>query len=296
MSRRVPGRGLEALIPKGPAPLEAPEGQEPDATTGIRHLPIDRIVPNPRQPRETFDSSRLEELAKSIREKGIIEPLIVRPTLDGRYEIVAGERRFRAAQLIGNKEVPVIVREYQDRETLEVALIENLQREDLNPVEEARAYLRLTEEFGRTHAEISQEVGKDRSTISNLLRLLRLPNSILEDVSRGTLSVGHARVLVGVEDVGKQEALARRMMAEGWSVRQAEKHIARILRTDKAPKERPEGPPRDRSVIRVEEALRYALGTEVHLNHTAKGGSIEIRYESQEELERILEHLGVQIP
>ena len=289
MSKRVLGRGLEALIPRGASGLDTVGGDR------IRQVPLDQIIPNPRQPRERFDSSRLEELAHSIREKGIIEPLLLRASPDGRYELVAGERRLRAAQLIGQESVPAIVREYEDRETLEIALIENLQREDLNPVEEARAYLRLTEEFGRTHAEISQEVGKERSTITNLLRLLRLPDEILEDVSRGTLSVGHARVLLAVDSLAEQLALARRMSSEGWSVRQAERHVAKAVRNSVQNDDKPITETRNSAEIRVEEALRYALGTEVHLEHGARGGRIEIRYESQEELERLLDLLGVQI-
>jgi len=246
-----------------------------------------------------MDSSRLDELARSIQEKGVLEPLLVRPDRGGTFELVAGERRLRAAQLAGRSEVPVIFRELDERSSLEIALIENIQREDLNPVDEARAYQKLAEEFGRTHADISKEVGKDRTTITNLLRLLRLPDAVLDEVSRGTLSVGHARVLLAIEDVDLQLALARRMVDEGWSVRQAERHV-------NGKPEPPEGTAqttkperatatRDRHVVRVEEALQYALGTQVKLSHGPKGGKIEIRYFSNEELERILDLLGIQI-
>jgi ParB family chromosome partitioning protein len=197
--------------------------------------------------------------------------------------------------LAGLEEVPVLLRRSADRESLEIALIENLQREDLNPVDEARAYLRLSEEFGRTHAEISQEVGKDRTTVTNLLRILRLPHGVLNDVSRGTLSVGHARVLLGVEDPGRQADLARRMVAEGWNVRQAERFVSQINKPAKSRGNRPGALSRGGDVVRIEEALRYALGAEVHLDHGANGGRIEIRYESNEELERILEVFGIQI-
>lgn len=289
MSRKVLGRGLEALIPREVAgAAEEPKDQ-------VRMVPVGDIVPNTRQPRQRFDDTRLEELAHSVREKGIIEPLIVRPAIGGRYELVAGERRLRAAQIVGHEQVPVLVRDYRDRESLEIALIENLQREDLNPVDEARAYLRLTEEFGRTHAEISQEVGKDRSTITNLLRLLRLPEDVLEQVSRGTISVGHARVLLSLENAEEQIELCRRMVAEGWNVRQAERFVSRLAKSkpDPAGPAAPES--RDRDVVRVEEALRYALGAQVRLDHGPKGGRIEIRYDSREELERILERLGIQV-
>jgi ParB family chromosome partitioning protein len=258
-------------------------------------VPTAKVRPNPRQPRRQFNADRLAELAHSIREKGVIEPLIVRQADGDAFELIAGERRLRAAQLAGLDVVPVLVRMSADRESLEIALIENLQREDLNPVDEARAYLRLSEEFGRTHAEISQEVGKDRTTVTNLLRILRLPQGVLDDVSRGTLSVGHARVLLGVEAPARQADLARRMVAEGWNVRQAERFVSQINKPARARGGRPGTPSRGGDVVRIEEALRHALGAEVHLDHGAKGGRIEIRYVSNEELERILELLGIQI-
>jgi ParB family chromosome partitioning protein len=268
---------------------------EPRPGDVVQSVPIANVRPNPRQPRRQFSDERLAELAHSIREKGIIEPLIVRQADGDELELIAGERRLRAAQLAGLEEVPVLLRRSADRESLEIALIENLQREDLNPVDEARAYLCLSEEFGRTHAEISQEVGKDRTTVTNLLRILRLPPGVLDDVSRGTLSVGHARVLLGVEDPGRQADLARRMVAEGWNVRQAERFVSQINKPARARGSKPGTSSRGGEVVRIEEALRYALGAEVHLDHGAKGGRIEIRYESNEELERILDLLGIQV-
>ena len=297
-SRKVLGRGLDSLIrtegevnPPTPATVKVDVGQ-------IHWVSVDRIVPNPRQPRTVMDSGRLEELARSIQEKGILEPLLVRPEHSGAFELVAGERRLRAAQLAGRTEVPVIFRELDERASLEIALIENIQREDLNPVDEARAYQQLADEFGRTHADISKEVGKDRTTITNLLRLLRLPPGVLEEVSRGTLSVGHARALLGLENADEQIALARRIVEEGWSVRQIERHLNERAHTgsENAPKRESKDPaPRDRQVVRVEEALQYALGTQVKLAHGPKGGKIEIRYFSDEELERILDLLGIQV-
>ena len=289
MAKKVLGRGLDALIPRDAAAAGLRRGDV------VQIVPIEKVGPNPRQPRRQFNDERLAELAHSIREKGIIEPLIVRQVEGEEFELIAGERRLRAAQLAGLEEVPVLLRRSADRESLEIALIENLQREDLNPVDEARAYLRLSEEFGRTHAEISQEVGKDRTTVTNLLRILRLPQGVLDDVSRGTLSVGHARVLLGVEDPGRQADLALRMVAEGWNVRQAERFVSQVNRPMKTLASRRGAPSRGGDVVRIEEALRYALGAEVHLDHGAKGGRIEIRYESNEELERILEVLGIQI-
>jgi ParB family transcriptional regulator, chromosome partitioning protein len=289
MAKKVLGRGLDLLIPRGAAEAEPRRGDV------VQSVPTAKVRPNPRQPRRQFNDQGLAELAHSIREKGIIEPLIVRQAEGDEFELIAGERRLRAAQLAGLEEVPVLFRMSADRESLEIALIENLQREDLNPIDEARAYLRLSEEFGRTHAEISQEVGKDRTTVTNLLRILRLPQAVLEDVSRGTLSVGHARVLLAVEDPGRQAELARRMVADGWNVRQAERYVSQINKPARARGSKPGTSSRGGDVVRIEEALRYALGAEVHLDHGAKGGRIEIRYESNDELERILEVLGIQI-
>jgi ParB family chromosome partitioning protein len=289
MAKKVLGRGLDVLIPRIPVGPELRPGEV------VQSVPTANVRPNPRQPRRQFNDERLAELAHSIREKGIIEPLIVRQADGGEFELIAGERRLRAAQLAGLEEVPVLLRRSADRESLEIALIENLQREDLNPVDEARAYLRLSEEFGRTHSEISQEVGKDRTTVTNLLRILRLPQSVLDDVSRGTLSVGHARVLLGVEDPGRQADLARRMVAEGWNVRQAERFVSQINKPAKVRGSKAGTPSRGGEVVRIEEALRYALGAEVHLDHGASGGRIEICYQSNEELERILDLLGIQI-
>ncbi len=297
MTRKVLGRGLDALIPSAapvptPHPAQRPTGQQ------ILSVPVQQIRSNPRQPRTQFDDDRLAELAASIREKGVLEPLILRVVGGGEYELVAGERRLRSAELAGLEMVPAVVREFTDREALEVALIENLQREDINPVDEARAYQRLAEEFGRTHAEISEQVGKDRTTITNLLRLLRLPQQLLDYVARGTLSVGHARVLVSLEDPQDAIALADRILREDWSVRRAELVVSkrRSSRDRKsAGKPQSELSRRRREVQRVEEALRYALGTEVHLKHGPKSGKIEIHYSSNEELERLIVLLNVQV-
>ena len=300
MSRRVLGRGLDALIPNSQTETEprAPEGNISDGE--VKWVSIREIVPNPRQPRTEFDPEKLAGLSQSIRDMGVLEPLIVRRRDDGRLELVAGERRLRAAQQAGLANVPVLIREFEGRKALEVALIENLQREDLNPVEEARAYLLLTEEFGRTHEQISRDVGKDRSTVSNLLRLLRLPQAILEDVSRGTLSTGHARVLLGLETDQDQVTMAHAIVREGWSVRKAEREVARALSAKKRKRQeekkpQPSGSSLQREVARIEEALRYALGTQVHMRHNGDGGSFEVTYASREELERILDLLGIQI-
>jgi ParB family transcriptional regulator, chromosome partitioning protein len=291
MNRKALGRGLDALIPQDPHVSPSRAGDR------LLQIPINQIQPNPDQPRRQFDAARLNELSRSIKDQGVLEPLIVRQREGGSYQLIAGERRLRAAHLAGLEVVPAILRGFEGCESLEVALIENLQREDLNPVDEARAYQRLAEEFDRTHGEISEKVGKDRSTVTNLLRLLRLPGEVLEEVSRGTLSVGHARALLAVEDAETQVRLSQLMIRDGWSVRQAEKQVADLSRrTPASAKSRAKKPAsRGKDILRVEESLRYFLGTEVHLVHGPNGGRIDIRYTGTEELERILDLIGVQV-
>lgn len=302
--RRALGRGLDALIPQSGDRKMAtsPSGGE----DRVHIVPIEKVVPNPRQPRTFMNDDGLQELAESIRERGVLEPLLVRPLSDGRFELVAGERRLRASARAGLAEVPVLFRDFGERASLEVALIENVQRENLNPVDEARAYQRLVEEFGRTHAEISKAVGKNRSTVTNLLRLLALPEEVLVHVSRGTLSAGHARALLKLENTEDQVRLARQIIDEAWSVRETERRVgddgsvadsaADPTSTTDLPEER-ERPKKavDPQVARVEEAIQRFLGTEVHLHHTDKGGRIEIKYFSSEELERLLEQMGVEV-
>ena len=312
MSRKALGRGLDALIPQtasgsnsgSESKPHTPDASSPGSSSGeaVLMVDIDKVVPNRRQPRSALDEVGLAELTDSVRERGVLEPLLVRPVEGGRYELVAGERRLRASQRAGKTQVPVLVRQVGDRASLEIALIENIQREDLNPIDEALAYRRLVEEFGRTHAEISKAVGKDRSTISNLLRLLKLPQDVLRHVSLGMVSVGHARALLNVEAEDQQVALTEQMMEEGWSVRETERFVA-ALQSGAAPPSpleakastEPESSIRDPQVARVEEALRRLLGTEVRLSHGPKGGKIEIKYFSKDELERILDTLGAEV-
>lgn len=296
--RRALGRGLDALIPQGPE--RGGEGME----DRVHVVPIEKVVPNPRQPRSVMDDEGLQELAESISERGVLEPLLVRPLPDGRYELVAGERRLRASARAGLSDVPVLFRDFGDRASLEVALIENVQREDLNPVDEARAYQRLVEEFGRTHAEISRAVAKNRSTVTNLLRLLTLPEEVLLHVSRGTISAGHARALLKLESAEDQIRFARQIIEEGWSVREIERRVGQpeeetqeAEHPEESLRTKGERQPevRDPQVVRVEEAIRLRFGTEVHLHHSSRGGRIEIRYFSDEELERLLEQMGVEV-
>ncbi len=276
MRRRVLGRGLGALIP---GPTEPAVKKEAAAETWAT---IASIAPNPYQPRETFDEPALAELTSSIRDRGLLQPLVVRRGGEGRYELIAGERRFRAAQRAGLTQVPIVVRDADGGEALELALIENLQREDLNPLEEARAYQRLADEFGLAHEEIALRVGKSRSAVTNSLRLLLLPPDVRAQLQSGALSAGHARSLLGLESHA-QALVARDVVARGLSVRDTEKLV----------RERGRSPAVDLEQRAVESDLARALGTRVHLRHNKDGsGRIVIEYYSLDELDGLLGRLG----
>jgi ParB family chromosome partitioning protein len=278
------GRGLSALISDASAPIPA----QPAVHIGRPvELDIDLLHPNQFQPRVHMDEERLEELAQSIRTNGVIQPIVARKH-EGRYEIVAGERRWRAAQRAGMLRVPVFVRDVPDEKLLEVALIENLQREDLNPVEEARAYHRLSTEFKLTQEQIATAVGKDRSTITNVLRLLKLPDDVLSQLTRGNLTMGHARALLGIEDAAALRRAARDIVERKLSVRDTEALVRRL--TLPAPRERPT-PPVDANTRAAEERLRFALGTRVRIVRKGKGGRVEIDFENEGELQRIFERV-----
>lgn len=290
MTRKALGRGLEALIPRA-------MGETAPVINGEKvTIPVDGIHPNPWQPRRSPDPLKMDELVRSIQARGVLEPVLVRP-VGGKYELVAGERRLRASQRLGMKEIPAIIVNLTDKESLEVALVENLQREDLSPVDEARAYQILVEEFERTHDQIAEQVGKDRSTVSNLIRLLKLPEIVLDALSSGALSVGHARALLGLPRPLDQDRWGRRIVEEGWSVREAEARIGEATRLRDGTKESIAPViDRDPHVARVEEAIRRRVGTEVRLFVSKKGsGRLEFRYADQADLERILDLLGVQV-
>lgn len=279
--RRALGRGLGALIPT--INYDAGSGL---GDNGERLVPVDEIRPNPYQPRAAFPCEGIEELAQSIKEKGVLQPLLVRRTTHG-YELIAGERRFRAARLAGLREVPVIVREADEREALELALVENLQREGLNPIEEAHGYHRLVEQFGLTQDEVARRVGKNRSTVTNSLRLLQLPDEIQAQLADGRLSAGHARCLLGLSSPGEQAKLAHEIVRRKLSVRESE----RLVR-EQSNKRKPDF---DRQAVEAE--LSHALGTRVRLKHRKNGaGSIEIEYYSLAELNGLISRLtGLQI-
>jgi ParB family transcriptional regulator, chromosome partitioning protein len=275
LKRPALGRGLGALIPGG----------SPSERKGVMNLGIEEIRPNRAQPRRHFDDAHIEELAESIRSKGVLLPLIVRRASEG-YVLVAGERRWRAAQKAGLRELPVMVREVTEKEAFEIALIENIQREDLNPVEEAEAYKRLIEEHGLTQEELAARVGKDRSTVANALRLLRLPEAIKQAIVAGQLSMGHARALLAVADEGDLRKAAARVIAENLSVRAAEALVQR-LKSKRLPREKRDGHG-GTQVRHLVEKLQRKLGAKVELKDKGGSGTLEIRYGSLQELDRVL--------
>ena len=287
--RSLGPRGLEALL--GTEPITA----RADSHEGLQELPIDLLEPGRYQPRADMREESLQELADSIRVQGLVQPIVVRPLNAGgraetRYEIVAGERRWRASQIAGLHTIQALVRDLPDRAAVAVALIENIQREDLNPLEEAGALKRLMDEFQMTHAEAADAVGRSRVSVSNLVRLLGLPAEAKEMLERRTLSMGHARALLALTDAGAQAALAKRVVRYGWSVRETERAVQRL--TKAAPPERPPtADAKDPDVRRLETELGDRLGAAVQIEHKASGGRVVIRYHSLDELEGIIDHL-----
>lgn len=266
------GKGLDALLPE--------KGEE------IINLDITRIVPGEQQPRRVFNDKALNELAQSIKEKGILQPIIVRKAGDGTFRIVAGERRWRAATIAGLKKVPVIIKDTDPSDSLEIALVENIQREDLNPIETAEAFQRLMREFNLTQEELSTKVGKERATVANYLRLLKLPEEIKDLINRGSLSMGHARAILAVEGKANQIELARTIVTRGLSVREAESLSKRVSRPKKKLSRS-----KDPQIASLEEKLKQSLGTKVKIQHKGKRGKIEIEYYSLDELDRLLDIL-----
>jgi ParB family transcriptional regulator, chromosome partitioning protein len=280
------GRGLSALIPQTPAPAPAAAAPPDRAPARAHELDIDLLVPNPRQPRTTIDEARLEELAQSIRSNGVIQPILVR-LIGGRYEIVAGERRWRAAQRAGLLKVPAVIRDVADQHLLQVALIENIQRADLNPIEEAQAYRRLSDEMHMSQEDIAAAVGKDRATIANFVRLLRLPAEVRNDLAAQTLTMGHARALLALPDENTQRRVAREIIAKGLSVRETEA-LARKETAPAAPAVSPKPDPNTRA---AEDQLKLALGTRTRIVRKRRGGRIEIDFGNEDELQRLFERL-----
>ena len=276
------GKGLSALIPDEP-PV-APRAVAP------QELDIDLLAPNVFQPRGQVDSEKLDELARSIKSNGVIQPIVVRRVGD-RFQIIAGERRWRAAQRAGLLRVPVVVRDVApgaEGSVLEMALIENIQREDLNPIEEAHAYRRLADEFHLTQEAIAEAVGKDRASVANCLRLLKLPDDVRDDVAAGRLSMGHARAILALSDEAGQRRAARDVIARGLSVRETESLVKRAAAE---PKQKPQPGPVDVHTRAAEEKLRFALGTRVRIVRQGQQGRIEIDFANEDELIRLYEQL-----
>ena len=272
------GRGLSALIPDAPSvPVPSERALEVD---------IDRLRPNRDQPRTAIDESKIDELARSIKSNGIIQPIAVRKADDG-YEIIAGERRWRASQRAGLLKVPVVVRDIPEERLLAAALIENIQREDLNPIEEAQAYRRLVDEHHLTQDQIADAVGKDRSSVANYLRLLRLPTEVRSNLSAGALSMGHARALLALTDETEQLRVGREVVAKNLSVRETET----IVKKGTEPVAAKEDKPKDVHTRAAEEKLRFAMGTRVRIVRKGKGGKIEIDFQNEDELQRLYEQL-----
>ncbi|HRP79326.1 MAG TPA: ParB/RepB/Spo0J family partition protein [Aquamicrobium sp.] len=289
LSRKRLGRGLAALI----GDMDKPAPAAGAARIGADgRVPIEFVGPNPRNPRRSFAEAELTDLAQSIREHGIVQPVVVRPapgTGGGRYEIIAGERRWRAAQRAGLTEIPIIIRDVDDRVALELAIIENVQRADLNPIEEAQGYQQLIDEHSYTQADLGQVIGKSRSHVANTLRLLKLPEGIREMLVDGSLSAGHARTLVTAEDPA---GLARRIVEEGLSVRQAEALAQEPARVPDSRVRHSERLPKDADTLALEKALSDATGLKVTISHGQKGGEIRIAYRTLEQLDEICRRLG----
>ena len=281
MSRGSLGKGLSALLPGAQ--------NRGDAAAVIRNVDMDSIDPNPFQPREKFNEESLEELAKSIKSHGVIEPIILRAK-GRRYEIIAGERRFRASKLAGFEVIPAIIKNFNDLKTMEIALVENLQRENLNAIEQARTFMKLIKEFKLTQEELAKRTGKSRSAITNIIRLLNLPNEVQNMLLEGVLTQGHARALLSLKDEKAQKKLAKKIIKEGFSVRETERIVQKVTKEEK------EGKPVKKKEIKgfvtdyrpLENALQEILVTRVKISHNGKRGNIQIRFSTEEELKRIL--------
>jgi ParB family chromosome partitioning protein len=285
MTRKVLGRGLSALLS---------ETTTSQVSEDLKEIDIDLIEPNNLQPRTRFDEAQLEELAQSIKANGIVQPILVRRIGGEKYQIVAGERRWRAAQRAGLQKVPAVIREVPDDRMLELALIENIQRQELNAIEEAHAYKRLIETLGLTQETVAQRVGRDRTFVTNYLRLLRLPEDIQQLVEENKISMGHARALLGIDDVDKQRELALSIVEHNLSVRETERAIKRVIANNEQQEEVVPVKVTDPNYRAAEDKLRRRFGTKVRIlpSSSGTGGKIEIQYYNDQDLQRLYEQLG----
>ncbi len=288
--RRALGKGLDSLLPRAHAPAATPaepEGGRP------REIPLDQIDPNPFQTRSHMNEEQLGELAASIAANGVVQPVLVRPLASGRFQLIAGERRWRASQQAGKATIPAILRQVSDEQAMEITIVENLQRADLNPMEQARAFDRLSREFHMTQEQMAVRTGKDRATVANFLRLLRLPASVQTRVETGELSFGHARTLLAFEHAEDIEKAAQRIGALSLSVRQTENYVQGLLHPERASKKDPKPePPIDPNVREVQEQLQRALGLKVHIEDHNGKGKVIIEYARLEDFDTLLEHLA----
>jgi len=284
MTKKVLGRGIEALISQDLR-------ESVSETERVKDLDIERIDPNPHQPREHFDGEHLKELAESIRQNGVLQPIVVR-RVENRYELILGERRLRAAKLAGRATIPAIVRDVDDADSLRHALMENLQREDLNPMEEARGYQALKDGFGLTVGDIGEMIGKNRSTVANSLRLLNLPDVVKTLIVEGKLTAGHARALLSIEGEAAQIEWARKIVSDSLTVREIEHSAPGKARVKKRRGLRKISP----QIQAIEEAIETHLGTRAKIVPRSKGGILWIEYYSDEELESVLEKMGIKLP
>ena len=288
MKRRALGKGLDSLLPRvtaASAPAEI-EGGKP------MEIPIEQIDRNPFQTRSHMNDEQLAELAASITANGVVQPVLVRPLANGRFQLIAGERRWRASELAGKKTVPAILRRVSDEQAMEITIVENLQRTDLNPMEQARAFERLAREFHMTQEQMATRTGKDRATVSNFLRLLRLPSSVQVRVESGDLSFGHARSLLALEHAEEMEMVAQRVVKNSLSVRQTEIYVQGLMSPERAKKKAKGEPPIDPNVRAVQERLQRALGLKVHIEDHSGHGRVIIEYARLEDFDGLLETLA----
>jgi len=285
LEKRVLGRGLAALIPEKQITGSMQE-LESNIQQGVRNIPIEKVKANKYQPRQDFNHEALDDLANSIKEKGFIQPVLVR-VKDNEYELIAGERRFNAAKKLGYKEIPAIIKEASDLDSLELSIIENIQREDLNPIDQAKAYKRLQEEFSITQEKVADTIGKDRATVTNILRLLNLPAKIQEYVSRGTISMGHARAMLSLATESEQMRLCTKVMKNGLSVRDTEIYAKKMVGIGHYPVPTKAGH-KDPNLKSIEQELREVFRTKVKILRSKKGGKIEIEFYSDADLERVI--------
>ena len=291
--RRALGKGLDSLLPRVPAPAASAAPAAETEGGKPREIPLDLIDRNPVQTRSLMNEEQLAELAASIVANGVVQPILVRPLAGGRFQLIAGERRWRASQLAGKSTVPAILRQVSDEQAMEITIVENLQRADLNPMEQARAFERLSREFHMTQEQMATRTGKDRATVANFLRLLRLPSTVQAKVESGQLSFGHARTLLAFEHAEEMEKAAQRIIGLSLSVRQTETYVQGLLHPERAPKKEPKPePPVDPNVREVQERLQRSLGLKVQIEDKNGRGRVIIEYAKLEDFDTLLEQLA----